>query len=93
MPEVEAIATSELLLRPSVAHRWCCAEIASICMDRERVAYLRMKELGLPTNASYRFAGSLEELRAGAKRLPVRGQADYEFSGHGQSVVRSRRCD
>ena len=81
VPEVEAIATSELA---AAAERGAqvvpSAEIASICMDRERLRVL-----------AYRFAGSLEELRAGAETVgyPCVVKPIMSSSGHGQSVVRS----
>ena len=66
VPEVEAIAT-DVLAGPAAAGAQVVpsAEIAAICMDRERLRVLAHEELGLPTTP-YRFAGSLEELRAGA---------------------------
>ena len=66
------------------------AEIAAICMDRERLRVLAHEELGLPTTP-YRFAGSLEELRAGASEVgyPCVVKLVMSLSGHGQSVVRS----
>ena len=88
---IEAIATSELA---AAAERGAqvvpSAEIASICMDRERLRVLAHEELGLPTTP-YRFAGSLEELRAGAKTVgyPCVVKPIMSSSGHGQSVVRS----
>lgn len=91
VPEVEAIATSELA---AAAERGAqvvpSAEIASICMDRERLRVLAHEELGLPTTP-YRFAGSLEELRAGAETVgyPCVVKPIMSSSGHGQSVVRS----
>ena len=49
VPEVEAIATSELA---AAAERGAqvvpSAEIAAICMDRERLRVLAHEELGLP---------------------------------------------
>ena len=91
VPEVEAIATEVLSqaawngtqVVPS-------AQIARICMDRERLRVLAHEELGLPTTP-YRFAGSLEELRAGASEVgyPCVVKPVMSSSGHGQSVVRS----
>lgn len=91
VPEVEAIATEVLSqaawngtqVVPS-------AEIARICMDRERLRVLAHEELGLPTTP-YRFAGSLKELRAGASEVgyPCVVKPVMSSSGHGQSVVRS----
>lgn len=59
-------------------------------MDRERLRVLAHEELGLPTTP-YRFAGSLEELRAGASEVgyPCVVKPVMSSSGHGQSVVRS----
>ncbi|KAB7476039.1 phosphoribosylglycinamide formyltransferase 2, partial [Bifidobacterium bifidum] len=58
VPEVEAIATGEL---SDAAARGVqvvpSAEIAAICMDRERLRVLAHEDLGLPTRP-YRFAGS-----------------------------------
>ena len=91
VPEVEAIATSELA---DAAARGVqvvpSAEIAAICMDRERLRVLAHEELGLPTTP-YRFAGSLEELRAGAAEVgyPCVVKPVMSSSGHGQSVVRA----
>ncbi|NMM94086.1 formate-dependent phosphoribosylglycinamide formyltransferase [Bifidobacterium oedipodis] len=91
VPEVEAIATSELA---DAAARGVqvvpSAEIAAICMDRERLRVLAHEELGLPTTP-YRFAGSLEELRAGADEVgyPCVVKPVMSSSGHGQSVVRT----
>ena len=90
VPEVEAIATGEL---SDAAARGVqvvpSAEIAAICMDRERLRVLAHEELGLPTTP-YRFAGSLEELRAGAREVgyPCVVKPVMSSSGHGQSVVR-----
>ncbi|MBT1172317.1 formate-dependent phosphoribosylglycinamide formyltransferase [Bifidobacterium sp. MA2] len=91
VPEVEAIATSELA---DAAARGIqvvpSAEIAAICMDRERLRVIAHEELGLPTTP-YRFAGSLKELRAGADEVgyPCVVKPIMSSSGHGQSVVRS----
>lgn len=90
VPEVEAIATGEL---SDAAVRGVqvvpSAEIAAICMDRERLRVLAHEDLGLPTTP-YRFAGSLEELRAGAREVgyPCVVKPVMSSSGHGQSVVR-----
>ena len=95
MPEVEAIATSELA---AAAERGAqvvpSAEIASICMDRERLRVLAHEELGLPTTP-YRFAGSLEELRVGAKTVgyPCVVKPIMSSSGHGPVRGAFRRCD
>lgn len=90
VPEVEAIATQELADAANGAQVVPSAEIAAICMDRERLRVLAHEELGLPTTP-YRFAGSLEELRAGAEEVgyPCVVKPIMSSSGHGQSVVRS----
>lgn len=90
VPEVEAIATDVLSgVAAAGAQVVPSAEIATICMDRERLRVLAHEELGLPTTP-YRFAGSLEELRAGASEVgyPCVVKPVMSSSGHGQSVVR-----
>ena len=90
IPEVEAIATSELA---NAAARGIqivpSSGIAAICMDRERLRVLAHEQLGLPTTP-YRFAGSLSELRSGAESVgyPCVVKPIMSSSGHGQSVVR-----
>ena len=91
VPEVEAIATDVLAGAAAAGAQVVpSAEIAAICMDRERLRVLAHEELGLPTTP-YRFAGSLEELRAGASEVgyPCVVKPVMSSSGHGQSVVRS----
>lgn len=91
VPEVEAIATDVLAGAAAAGVQVVpSAEIAAICMDRERLRVLAHEELGLPTTP-YRFAGSLEELRAGAVEVgyPCVVKPVMSSSGHGQSVVRS----
>ena len=72
VPEVEAIATSELA---AAAERGAqvvpSAEIASICMDRERLRVLAHEELGLPTTP-YRFAARWKSFALGQKWLATR---------------------
>lgn len=91
VPEVEAIATQVLAqAATNGAHVVPSAEIAAICMDRERLRVLAHEELGLPTTP-YRFAGTLEELRAGANEVgyPCVVKPIMSSSGHGQSIVRT----
>ncbi|RSX53088.1 phosphoribosylglycinamide formyltransferase [Bifidobacterium goeldii] len=91
VPEVEAIATSELAAAAAHGAQVVpSAQIAAICMDRERLRVIAHEELGLPTTP-YRFAGSLEELRAGALEVgyPCVVKPIMSSSGHGQSIVRS----
>ena len=91
VPEVEAIATGELAGAAARGMQVVpSAGIAAICMDRERLRVLAHETLGLPTTP-YRFAGTLEELRAGAAAIgyPCVVKPVMSSSGHGQSVVRS----
>lgn len=91
VPEVEAIATQVLAqAATNGAQVVPSAEIAAICMDRERLRVLAHEELGLPTTP-YRFAGTLEELRAGANEVgyPCVVKPIMSSSGHGQSIVRT----
>ena len=91
VPEVEAIATQVLAqAAANGAQVVPSAEIAAICMDRERLRVLAHEELGLPTTL-YRFAGTLEELRAGANEVgyPCVVKPIMSSSGHGQSIVRT----
>ena len=90
VPEVEAIATDVLAGTAAAGAGGAERRIAAICMDRERLRVLAHEELGLPTTP-YRFAGSLEELRAGASEVgyPCVVKPVMSSSGHGQSVVRS----
>ena len=91
VPEVEAIATDVLAGTAAAGAQVVpSAEIAAICMDRERLRVLAHEELGLPTTP-YRFAGSLEELRAGASEVgyPCVVKPLMSSSGKGQSLVRN----
>lgn len=90
IPEIEAIATQVLFdAERAGIHVVPSATIASICMDREALRRLASDDLGLPTSP-HRFAGSLEELRAGAQAVgfPCVVKPVMSSSGHGQSVVR-----
>ena len=89
VPEIEAIATGELA---DAAHRGIqvapSSRIAAICMNRERLRVLAHEKLRLPTTP-YRFAGTADELRAGAQEVgyPCVVKPIMSSSGHGQSVV------
>ncbi|WP_163227543.1 formate-dependent phosphoribosylglycinamide formyltransferase [Bifidobacterium choloepi] len=90
VPEVEAIATSELTdAARSGIQVVPSAEVAQTCMDREKLRTLAHDELGLPTS-DYRFAGTPGELEAGAEAVgyPCVVKPVMSSSGHGQSVVR-----
>jgi len=85
VPEIEAIATAELL--ELEREGWTViptAQAARLTMDREAIRRVAAEELGLPT-ARYQFADTFEELRSAAKgaRLAGRDQADHELVGEG----------
>jgi phosphoribosylglycinamide formyltransferase 2 len=91
VPEIEAIATAELVALE--AQGWTViptAQAAWLTMDREAIRRVAAEELGLPT-ARYRFADTLEELRAAAHDLgwPVVIKPIMSSSGKGQSVART----
>jgi phosphoribosylglycinamide formyltransferase 2 len=91
VPEIEAIATDVLLDLEAEGFRVIpTARAVRLTMDREGIRRLAAEELGLPTSP-YRFAGSLEELRAAVRDLgpPVVVKPVMSSSGKGQSVVRS----
>lgn len=90
VPEVEAIATEELLrLEAEGFHVVPTARAARLTMDREGIRRLAAEELGLRTSP-YRFAGSREECRAavGAIGLPAVVKPVMSSSGKGQRTVR-----
>ncbi len=90
VPEVEAIATQELSKAAAAGVEVVpSCEVAAICMNRERLRVLAHETLGLPTTP-YRFADSLDELKAGAEEVgyPCVVKPIMSSSGHGQSVVR-----
>jgi phosphoribosylglycinamide formyltransferase 2 len=91
VPEIEAIATDVLveLEREGVAEVIPTARAAKLTMNREGIRRLAAETLSLPTSP-YRFAGSLEELRAaieGGIGYPCVVKPVMSSSGKGQSVV------
>jgi phosphoribosylglycinamide formyltransferase 2 len=89
VPEIEAIATQELLALE--AEGWTViptAQAARLTMDREAIRRVASEELDLPT-ARYRFADTFDELRAAARELgwPVVIKPIMSSSGKGQSVA------
>jgi phosphoribosylglycinamide formyltransferase 2 len=91
VPEIEAIATLELLALE--AEGWTViptAQAARLTMDREAIRRVAAEELDLPT-ARYQFADTFEELQAAAKQLgwPVVIKPIMSSSGKGQSVART----
>ncbi|MBR2816487.1 MAG: formate-dependent phosphoribosylglycinamide formyltransferase [Reyranella sp.] len=90
VPEIEAIATDTLVELEKEG--WTViptARAAQLTMDRRGIRQLAAEKLKLSTSP-YRFAGSLEELQAGAKAVgfPCFIKPTMSSSGHGQSVAR-----
>ncbi len=91
VPEIEAIATPTLveLEREGVAAVIPTARAAWLTMNREGIRRLAAETLGLPTSP-YRFASSLDELRAaidGGIGYPCIVKPVMSSSGKGQSKV------
>jgi len=90
VPEIEAIATDELVKLEKEGWRIIpTARAVRLTMDRQGIRQLAAEKLKLPTSP-YRFAGSLEELQAGAKAVgfPCFIKPTMSSSGHGQSMAR-----
>jgi phosphoribosylglycinamide formyltransferase 2 len=91
VPEIEAIATAELVALEAEGWRVIpTATAARLTMDREAIRRVAAEELGLPT-ARYQFADTFDELRAAAAALgwPVVIKPIMSSSGKGQSVART----
>ncbi len=91
VPEIEAIATPELLALESEGYNVIpTARAARLTMDREGIRRLAAEELGLATSP-YRFASTLQEYQAAvaALGLPCVVKPVMSSSGKGQSVLRS----
>ncbi len=92
VPEIEAIATPELLALESEGYRVIpTARAARLTMDREGIRRLAAETLGLPTSP-YRFADDEAAFAAAVAELgmPCVVKPVMSSSGKGQSVVRSR---
>ncbi|THF64505.1 formate-dependent phosphoribosylglycinamide formyltransferase [Pseudothauera nasutitermitis] len=92
VPEIEAIATDMLaeIEAAGLAEVIPTARATQLTMNREGIRRLAAEELGLPTS-SYRFASSLEELRAaidGGIGYPCIVKPVMSSSGKGQSTLR-----
>lgn len=90
VPEIEAIATQTLVELEKEGWRIIpTARATRLTMDRQGIRQLAAEQLKLPTSP-YRFAGSLEELEAGAKEVgfPCFIKPTMSSSGHGQSVAK-----
>jgi len=91
VPEIEAIATSELVALEAEGHTVIpTARAARLTMDREGIRRLAAEQLGLATSA-FRFAESEREFREAisAIGLPCVVKPVMSSSGKGQSVVRT----
>ena len=91
VPEVEAIATDELLALEAEGVRFVAtARATRLTMDREGIRRMAAEELGLPTSP-YHFASSLDEYRdaVAAVGLPCVVKPVMSSSGRGQSVLRT----
>ncbi|RPI15542.1 MAG: formate-dependent phosphoribosylglycinamide formyltransferase [Lysobacterales bacterium] len=91
VPEIEAIATPELLRLEAEGFRVIpTARAARLTMDREGIRRLAAEELGLPTSP-YRYADDEAGYRAAVAAIgfPCVVKPVMSSSGKGQSVVRS----
>lgn len=92
VPEIEAIATEVLadIEAAGMATVIPTARAVQLTMNREGIRKLAAEELGLPTSP-YAFAGSAEELAAGAEAVgyPNFVNPVMSSSGKGQSFVES----
>ena len=92
VPEIEAIATPELLRLEAEGRTIIpTARAARLTMDREGIRRLAAEELGLKTSP-FAFAESEDEYRAALEEigLPCVVKPVMSSSGKGQSVVHSR---
>lgn len=90
VPEIEALATSELVRLEEEGYRVIpTARAAKLTMDREGIRRLASEELGLPT-AGYRFADTYEEFKQAVLDMgfPCVIKPLMSSSGKGQSVCR-----
>ncbi|MFN4091333.1 MAG: formate-dependent phosphoribosylglycinamide formyltransferase [Brevundimonas sp.] len=90
VPEIEAIATDVLadIEAAGLARVIPTARATQLTMNREGIRRLAAEELGLPTSP-FAFAGSAEELAAGAEAVgfPCFVKPVMSSSGKGQSFV------
>lgn len=92
VPEIEAIATAMLveIEKEGMARVIPTARAAQLTMNREGIRRLAAETLGLPTSP-YRFADSLQEMRAAADAIgyPCIVKPVMSSSGKGQSKLDS----
>ncbi|MFD2673066.1 formate-dependent phosphoribosylglycinamide formyltransferase [Marinicrinis sediminis] len=90
VPEIEAIATDTLVELEQEGWKIIpTAQALRLTMDREGIRRLAAEKLGLPT-ADYRFANTLDELKAAIAEIgvPCVIKPIMSSSGKGQSVLR-----
>lgn len=90
IPEVEAIATPELLKLEQEGYKVTpTANAAWLTMNREGIRRLAAEKLGLPTSP-YRFASDFEEFKTAVTEvgIPCVVKPIMSSSGHGQSVIK-----
>lgn len=93
VPEIEALATSELVKLEEEGFRVIpTARAAKLTMDREGIRRLAAEQLGLPT-AGYRFADTYAEFEQAVREMgyPCVIKPLMSSSGKGQSVCRSEK--
>ncbi|GAB3261274.1 formate-dependent phosphoribosylglycinamide formyltransferase [Chitinimonas naiadis] len=92
VPEIEAIATDELarIEADGLATVIPTARATQLTMNREGIRRLAAETLGLPTSP-YRFASSLEDMRAACEAIgfPCFVKPVMSSSGKGQSLLKS----
>lgn len=92
IPEVEAIATPELVKLENEGFNIVpTARAVLLTMNREGIRRLASEELGLPTSA-YRFADNYDDFckAVEAVGIPCVVKPVMSSSGHGQSTIRSK---
>ena len=93
VPEIEAIATEELLkLEEEGVNVVPTARAARLTMDREGIRRLAAEDLGLPTS-KYRFADEWGEFSAAVEAvgMPCVVKPVMSSSGKGQSVIKAAK--
>jgi len=91
VPEIEAIATQELLKLEAEGYTVVpSARAANLTMNREGIRRFAAEELGLPTSP-YRFVSTETELREAVQALglPCVVKPIMSSSGKGQSVIKT----
>jgi phosphoribosylglycinamide formyltransferase 2 len=93
VPEIEALATSELVALEAEGYRVIpTARAAKLTMDREGIRRLASEKLGLPT-AGYKFADTYEQFVQAVNEtgFPCVVKPLMSSSGKGQSVCREEK--